>query len=189
MTTATDIVKQLQEALEKIASKRIIYNGVVCKDLSADIATDALALIPALLDALQVSGDGIERCIQVCRDLSREYSGNPDDKTLDEIIVDAKEAIAALQTPKEQPVKDNAYYRRVYNECSEGEFHPFRDHETNFGWGICHRKTKRIFGYIGEKSKCFGVSAALNGKWEAAKEFLEGDIPDEYFEQFKLLGD
>ena len=144
MTTATDIVKQLQEALEKIASKRRIYNGVVCKDLSADIATDALALIPALLDALQVSGDGIERCIQVCRDLSREYSGNPDDKTLDEIIVDAKEAIAALQTPKEQPVKDNAYYRR---------------------------------------------SAALNGKWEAAKEFLEGDIPDEYFEQFKLLGD
>ena len=48
----------------------------------------------------QVSGDGIERCIQVCRDLSREYSGNPDDKTLDEIIVDAKEAIAALQTPQ-----------------------------------------------------------------------------------------
>lgn len=52
-STATDIVKQLQEALEKIASKRRIYNGVVCKDLSADIATDALALIPALLDALQ----------------------------------------------------------------------------------------------------------------------------------------
>lgn len=72
-----------------------------------------------------------------------------------------------------------------YELCSEPNFHPFRDHKTKFGWGIRHIATGRIFGYIGAKHCAFGVSAALNGNYEAAKTFLEqGKIPDEYFLRF-----
>lgn len=76
-----------------------------------------------------------------------------------------------------------------YEDCIAGPYHPFRDHKTEFGWGICHAPTGRIFGYIGAKGKCFGVCAALNGKWEAAKMFMDdgGAIPDGYFLRFKEL--
>jgi hypothetical protein len=66
-----------------------------------------------------------------------------------------------------------------------GDFHPFRSRKTPYGWGIRHTPTGSIFGYIGEKSKCFGVCAALNGQWEVSKELL-GDppktLPDDYYE-------
>ena len=79
---------------------------------------------------------------------------------------------------------DSVYYDRAYEEC-HGEYRPFRDHDTGFGWGIRHAATGAIFGYVGEKSKCFGVCAALNGNWEAAREFLKDKLPSEYFARFK----
>ena len=42
-------------------------------------------------------------CVQVCKDLTRPYSGNPDDKTLDEIIADAKQALAQPSKPAVTP--------------------------------------------------------------------------------------
>lgn len=80
-------------------------------------------------------------------------------------------------------VKDEVYYRRMYEDCSNGPYSPFRDHNTEFGWGIRHQPTGRVFGYIGDKGSAFGTSAALNGKWEAAKIFMEHslEIEDEYF--------
>lgn len=74
-----------------------------------------------------------------------------------------------------------------YDDC-HGVYHPFRDHDTPFGWGIRHSETGKIFGYIGEKSACFGVCAALNGKWEAAREFLRGSesIGLGYFDRFPM---
>ena len=84
-----------------------------------------------------------------------------------------------------ETVKDADYYKRMYEDTS-GEYSPFRDHNTQFGWGIRHMPTGKIFGYIGAKGSCFGVCAALNGKYEAAKVFIEssGKIPNEYFERF-----
>lgn len=50
-----------------------------------------------------------------------------------------------------------------------------------------HRKTERVFAYVGSKGCAFGVAAALNHKWEAAKVFLDESltIDDAYFERFK----
>lgn len=86
--------------------------------------------------------------------------------------------------------KDDAYYKRMYEDCSLGVYHPFRDHSTQFGWGIVHTASGNIFGYIGAKSEAFGVAAALNGKWEAARLFLKDStkIPGEYFRQFDQIG-
>lgn len=70
-----------------------------------------------------------------------------------------------------------------YDLCGDGPYHPFRDHDTQFGWGVRHR-TGAIFAYVGAKGCAHGLAAALNGHWDAAKVFLNGDIPDEYFERF-----
>ena len=76
-----------------------------------------------------------------------------------------------------------------YELSGDGAFCPHRDHETEFGWLIYHQPTGRIFARVGEKSCCFGLSAALNGHYEAAKVFLEGStkIDDSYFERFNRL--
>lgn len=74
-----------------------------------------------------------------------------------------------------------------YERCF-GEYHPLRDYESLFGWGICHAPTKRIFGYMGAKHVAFAVSAMLNGEWEAAKTFMGNEkIPNDYFARFKSL--
>lgn len=74
-----------------------------------------------------------------------------------------------------------------YELCFDGPYHPFRDHDTQFGWGIRHMATGSVFGYIGDRGSCFGVAAALNGHWEAAKSFMEHSptIEDGYFTRFK----
>lgn len=81
--------------------------------------------------------------------------------------------------------KDEAYYKRIYEDCSNGPYHPFRDHNTEFGWGIRHAATGRVFGYVGDKGCAFGTAAALNHNWEAAKEFMEHSLTIEmdYFER------
>lgn len=73
-----------------------------------------------------------------------------------------------------------------YEDCSDGPYYPFRA-DNEFGWGIMHRKTERVFAYVGSKGCAFGVAAALNHKWEAAKVFLDESltIDDAYFERFK----
>lgn len=79
-------------------------------------------------------------------------------------------------------------------ELCFGIFYPMREHNTEFGWAIVHNNSKRIFGYIGSKSSCFGVCAALNGEMEAAREFLSYEAIDllydagSHLEGFKKVG-
>ena len=95
--------------------------------------------------------------------------------------------MVAMGTEKSDETR--TYWHRLYADCSNGPFSPFRDHATEFGWGILHQPTGRIFGYVGSKGACFGVCAALNEKWEAAKIYIEGssDIPDDYFDRFRKI--
>lgn len=73
-----------------------------------------------------------------------------------------------------------------YEKCSEGPFHPFRDHETKYGWGIMHDNTGAVFALVGDKGSAFGLSAALNHQWDATQVFLKHtlEIPDSYMQRF-----
>lgn len=73
-----------------------------------------------------------------------------------------------------------------YEECSDGPFHPFRDHDTQYGWGVRHAATGAVFALIGDKGCAFGLAAALNGHWATAQLFM-GDattIDDAYMQRF-----
>lgn len=74
-----------------------------------------------------------------------------------------------------------------YELADEGPYHPFREHDTPYGWGINHKATNRVFALIGAKTEAFAVACLLNGHPEAAAAFLKGTpgpIPDQYFSRF-----
>ncbi len=51
-----------------------------------------------ILDMVKAAqGDVLVKAIQVCRDLASPYTGNPEDKSLDEIIEDAKAALSDIE--------------------------------------------------------------------------------------------
>lgn len=79
-----------------------------------------------------------------------------------------------------------------YELAGEGPYHPFRDHDTLYGWGICHEATGRVFALVGAKTEAYACACLLNGHPEAAVKFLKGTpgpIPDDYFMRFPKLGE
>ncbi len=93
--------KQLLDALEPKQIKiDIAYQGFY-----AFGAIDALHYLRPYLKQPTPADETLREfaCVQVCKDLTRPYSGNPDDKTLDEIIADAKHALAQPSKPAVTP--------------------------------------------------------------------------------------
>lgn len=89
--------KQLLDALEPKQIKiDIAYQGFY-----AFGAIDALHYLRPYLKQPTPADKTLREfaCVQVCKELTRPYSGNPDDKTLDEIIADAKQALAQPSKP------------------------------------------------------------------------------------------
>lgn len=85
-----------------------------------------------------------------------------------------------------------------YEQCSDGPFWPCREHDSRYGWGVrykslsgvCSKPNGVLFALVGAKGCAHGLAAALNGHWEAAKVFIEGDHMRDsqaagYMERFK----
>lgn len=86
----------------------------------------------------------------------------------------------------------NTANKSPYELSGDGPYHPFRDHDTLYGWGICHEATGRIFALVGAKTEAYAVACLLNGHPEAAVKFLQGTpgpIPDGYYTRFPKIND
>lgn len=73
-----------------------------------------------------------------------------------------------------------------YEKCFDGPYHPFRDHDSGYGWGIRHERTGAVFAQVADKGCAFGTAAALNGHWDAAQVFMarSREISDDYMKRF-----
>lgn len=115
LNEAQEIIRNHQpEPTQKQVDEKQLLDALEPKQIKIDIAyqgfyafgaIDALHYLRPYLKQPTPADETLREfaCVQVCKDLTRPYSGNPDDKTLDEIIADAKQALAQPSKPAVTP--------------------------------------------------------------------------------------